>query len=180
MKKLICLLLTLSLLCAGVALAENTIDTSTPSQDTTVIFEVPEPVTEYTVTIPSSVTFDEDMTTANMTVTIGADSTLAVGESLKVLLEQSANGFQLKQSENAIAYEIKKDGSRLSAGSEVLSWTQGEEIPGAATLNLEVTGSIDGLPSGAYTDTLTFKATVSTGGVGAGHDGFEELPPFEW
>lgn len=180
MKKPICLLLALSLLCAGVALAENTIDTSTPSQDTTVIFEVPEPVTEYTVTIPSSVTFDEDMTTANMTVTIGADSTLAEGASLKVLLEQSANGFQLKQSENAIAYEIKKDGSRLSAGSEVLSWTQGEEIPGAATLNLEVTGSIDGLPSGAYTDTLTFKATVSTGGVGAGHDGFEELPPFEW
>lgn len=180
MKKRICLLLALSLLCAGVALAENTIDTSTPSQDTTVIFEVPEPVTEYTVTIPSSVTFDEDMTTANMTVTIGADSTLAEGASLKVLLEQSANGFQLKQSENAIAYEIKKDGSRLSAGSEVLSWTQGEEIPGAATLNLEVTGSIDGLPSGAYTDTLTFKATVSTGGVGAGHDGFEELPPFEW
>lgn len=180
MKKRICLLLALSLLCAGVALAENTIDTSTPSQDTTVIFEVPEPVTEYTVTIPSSVTFDEDMTTANMTVTIGADSTLAEGASLKVLLEQSANGFQLKQSENAIAYEIKKDGSRLSAGSAVLSWTQGEEIPGAATLNLEVTGSIDGLPSGAYTDTLTFKATVSTGGVGAGHDGFEELPPFEW
>lgn len=62
----------------------------------------------------------------------------------------------------------------------MLSWTQGEEIPAAATLNLEVTGSIDGLPSGAYTDTLTFKATVSTGGVGAGHDGFEELPPFEW
>ena len=180
MKKRICLLLALSLLCAGVALAENTIDTSTPSQDTTVIFEVPEPVTEYTVTIPSSVTFDEDMTTANMTVTIGADSTLAEGASLKVLLEQSANGFQLKQSENAIAYEIKKDGSRLSAGSAVLSWTQGEEIPAAATLNLEVTGSIDGLPSGAYTDTLTFKATVSTGGVGAGHDGFEELPPFEW
>ena len=43
----------------------------------------------------------------------------------------------------------------------MLSWTQGEEIPAAATLNLEVTGSIDGLPYGSYTDTLTFKATVS-------------------
>ena len=48
-----------------------------------------------------------------------------------------------------------------SAGSAVLSWTQGEEIPAAATLNLEVTGPIDGLPYGSYTDTLTFKATVS-------------------
>lgn len=181
MKKRICLLLALSLLCAGVALAEEkVIDPNNLSQSTTVTFDVPEPVTDYTVTIPASVAFVDDATTTNMTVTIGADSTLAVGASLKVLLEQSANGFQLKQSENAIAYEIKKDGSRLSAGSEVLSWTQGEEIPGAATLNLEVTGSIDGLPSGAYTDTLTFKATVSTGGVGAGHDGFEELPPFEW
>lgn len=161
MKKPICLLLALSLLCAGVALAENTIDTSTPSQDTTVIFEVPEPVTDYTVTIPASVAFVDDATTTNMTVTIGADSTLAVGATLQVTLESSANSFQLKQGDNAIAYEIRQGGSKLGAGSEVLSWTQGEEIPAAATLNLEVTGSIDGLPYGSYTDTLTFKATVN-------------------
>ena len=161
MKKLICLLLTLSLLCGGVALAENTIDTSTPSQDTTVIFEVPEPVTDYTVTIPASVAFVDDATTTNMTVTIGADSTLAVGATLLVTLESSANSFQLKQGGSAIAYQIEQGGSSLSAGSAVLSWTQGEEIPAAATLNLEVTGSIDGLPYGSYTDTLTFKATVS-------------------
>ena len=161
MKKPICLLLTLSLLCAGVALAENTIDTSTPSQDTTVIFEVPEPVTDYTVTIPASVAFVDDATTTNMTVTIGADSTLAVGATLQVTLESSANSFQLKQGDNAIAYEIRQGGSKLGAGSAVLSWTQGEEIPAAATLNLEVTGSIDGLPYGSYTDTLTFKATVN-------------------
>ena len=161
MKKPICLLLALSLLCAGVALAENTIDTSTPSQDTTVIFEVPEPVTDYTVTIPASVAFVDDATTTNMTVTIGADSTLAVGATLQVTLESSANSFQLKQGDNAIAYQIEQGGSSLSAGSAVLSWTQGDEIPAAATLNLEVTGSIDGLPYGSYTDTLTFKATVN-------------------
>ena len=161
MKKPICLLLALSLLCAGVALAENTIDTSTPSQDTTVIFEVPEPVTDYTVTIPASVAFVDDATTTNMTVTIGADSTLAVGATLQVTLESSANSFQLKQGGSAIAYQIEQGGSSLSAGSAVLSWTQGEEIPAAATLNLEVTGPIDDLPYGSYTDTLTFKATVS-------------------
>ena len=181
MKKFLSLVLTLSLLCAGVALAqENVIKPDTPSQNTTVTFDVPEPVTDYTVTIPASVAFVDDATTTNMTVTIGADSTLAVGATLQVVLESSANSFQLKQGDNAIAYNIKQGGSSLSAGSEVLSWTQGEEIPGAATLNLEVTGSIDGLPYGSYTDTLTFKATVSTGGAGAGHDGFEELPPFEW
>lgn len=162
MKKPICLLLALSLLCAGIALAEEkVIDPNNLSQSTTVTFDVPEPVTDYTVTIPASVAFVDDATTTNMTVTIGADSTLAVGATLKVILENSSNSFQLKQGDNAIAYAIKKDGSALSTGSEVLTWTEGEAVPGAATLNLEVTGSIDGLPYGSYTDTLTFKATVS-------------------
>ena len=161
MKKRICLLLALSLLCAGIALAENTIDPSNPSQNTTVTFDIPEPQTDYTVTIPASVAFVDDATTTSMTVTIGADSTLAVGATLHVTLDNSANSFQLKQGDNAIAYEIKQGGSSLSAGSAVLSWTQGEEIPCAATLNLEVTGPIDDLPYGSYTDTLTFKATVS-------------------
>ena len=118
-------------------------------------------MTDYTVTIPASVAFVDDATTTNMTVTIGADSTLAVGATLLVTLESSANSFNLKQGDNAIAYEIRQGGSKLGAGSAVLSWTQGEEIPAAATLNLEVTGSIDGLPYGSYTDTLTFKATVN-------------------
>ena len=162
MKKPSCLLLALSLLCAGIALAEEkVIDPNNLSQSTTVTFDVPEPVTDYTVTIPANVAFVDDATTTNMTVTIGADSTLAVGATLQVTLESSANSFNLKQGDNAIAYEIRQGGSKLGAGSAVLSWTQGEEIPAAATLNLEVTGSIDGLPYGSYTDTLTFKATVN-------------------
>ena len=162
MKKPSCLLLALSLLCAGIALAEEkVIDPNNLSQSTTVTFDVPEPVTDYTVTIPANVAFVDDATTTNMTVTIGADSTLAVGATLQVTLESSANSFQLKQGDNAIAYQIEQGGSSLSAGSAVLSWTQGEEIPAAATLNLEVTGPIDDLPYGSYTDTLTFKATVN-------------------
>lgn len=181
MKKFLSLVLTLSLLCAGVALAqENVIKPDTPSQNTTVTFDVPEPVTDYTVTIPASVAFVDDATTTNMTVTIGADSTLAVGATLLVTLESSANSFQLKQGGSAIAYQIEQGGSSLSAGSAVLSWTQGEEIPGAATLNLEVTGPIDGLPYGSYTDTLTFKATVSTGSFTGDHEGFEDGGEVDW
>ena len=172
MKKPSCLLLALSLLCAGIALAEEkVIDPNNLSQSTTVTFDVPEPVTDYTVTIPASVAFVDDATTTNMTVTIGADSTLAVGATLLVTLESSANSFQLKQGGSAIAYQIEQGGSSLSAGSAVLSWTQGEEIPAAATLNLEVTGPIDDLPYGSYTDTLTFKATVSTGSFTGDHEG---------
>ncbi len=180
MKKLFSLFLSLSLLCAGVAVAENVIDVGNPSQSTTVTFEVPEPETSYTVTIPASVSFIEDATTASMSVTIGGDSTLAIGATLKVILENSSNSFQLKQGDNAIAYAIKKDGSALSTGSEVLTWTEGEAVPGAATLNLEVTGSIDGLPSGAYTDILTFKATVSDAATQGTHDGYEEGPAYQW
>lgn len=161
MKKILSLLLSLCLLCASVAVAENVIDVDNASQNTLVTFEVPEPETSYTVTIPASVSFVGEATTTSMTVTIGADSTLALGATLQVVLESSSNNFQLKQGSNGIAYAIKKDGSSLGAGSAVLTWTEGEGIPAAATLNLEVTGSTDGLPHGAYTDTLTFKATVN-------------------
>ena len=103
MKKIFCLLLALSLLCAGVALAEeNVIKPDTPSQNTTVTFDIPEPKTDYTVTIPASVAFVDDATTTNMTVTIGADSTLAVGATLQVTLESSANSFQLKQDADGV------------------------------------------------------------------------------
>ena len=181
MKKPICLLLALSLLCAGIALAEEkVIDPNNLSQSTTVTFDVPEPVTDYTVTIPASVAFVGEATTTDMTVTIGADSTLAVGATLQVTLESSANSFQLKQGGSAIAYQIEQGGSSLSAGSAVLSWTQGEEIPAAATLNLEVTGPIDDLPYGSYTDTLTFKATVSATGFTGDHEGFEDGGEVDW
>ena len=161
MKKLICLLLTLSLLCAGIALAENTIDPSNPSQNTTVTFDIPEPQTDYTVTIPASVAFAGSATTTDMTVTIGADSTLAVGATLQVVLESSANSFQLKQGDNAITYAVKKDSQAVNAGDAVLSWKGGEAIPAATTLTMELTESTDDKTAGDYSDTLTFKLSVT-------------------
>ena len=161
MKKIFCLLLALSLLCAGVALADTEITTDGGTGSTTVTYTVPEPGTGYTVVIPASVAILQGETSATMQISIGTGSTLESGKTLSVKLESSANSFQLKQGDNAIAYEIRQGGSKLGAGSAVLSWTQGEGIPAAATLNLEVTGSIDGLPYGSYTDTLTFKATVN-------------------
>ena len=174
MKKIFCLLLALSLLCAGVALADTEITTDGGTGSTTVTYTVPEPGTGYTVVIPASVAIPQGETSTTMQISVGAGSTLESGKTLSVKLESSANSFQLKQGDNAIAYQIEQGGSSLSAGSAVLSWTQGDEIPAAATLNLEVTGSIDGLPYGSYTDTLTFKATVSTGSFTGEHEGFED------
>ena len=55
MKKLISLLLTLSLLCAGAALADTEITTDGGTGSTTVTYTVPEAGTGYTVIIPASV-----------------------------------------------------------------------------------------------------------------------------
>ena len=76
MKKLICLLLTLSLLCAGIALADTQITTGVETGQTTIIYTVPEPETQYTVTIPSSVSIPQGETSATMQISIGEDSPL--------------------------------------------------------------------------------------------------------
>ena len=172
MKRIFCVLLTMCVVCMSVAVAENTqITTDNGSGTTIVTYNVPEPVTEYIVTIPSNITFGES-TSTTMEVSIDESSTLATDNTLKVVLEKSENGFTLKNADSTIAYEVKKDSAQLSAGSEVLSWTEGEEIPGAVTLEMNITGSTDDMPAGDYTDTLTFKTSVSD--TGATHEGFEE------
>ena len=59
MKKIFCLLLTLSLLCMGVALADTSITTDGGTGETTLTYPVPEAQTGYTVIIPASVTIPQ-------------------------------------------------------------------------------------------------------------------------
>ena len=164
MKKLIGLLVTLGLLCAGIALADTQITTGVETGQTTIIYTVPEPETQYTVTIPSSVSIPQGETSATMLISIGEDSTLETGETLSVTLDTSTNSFNLQQTEgsDSIAYTVNKDSQPLSAGDTVLSWTEGEAIPGAATLTLTLTEPIDGKPAGEYSDTLTFRVGVAS------------------
>ena len=161
MKKVLCLLLTLSLLCAGVALADTSITTDGGTGSTTVTYTVPEAQTGYTVIIPASVTIPQGGTSTTMQISIGTGSTLESGKTLSVKLESSANSFQLKQGDNAITYAVKKDSQTVNAGDAVLSWTGGEVIPAAATLTMELTESTDGKTAGDYSDTLTFKLSVT-------------------
>ena len=121
MKKLICLLLALSLLCAGVALADTEINTDGGTGETTVTYTVPEAGTDYTVIIPPSVNFDAG-TTATLSVSIAEGSTLAQKKELSVQLSDTKNFYRLLNGDNEIRYEIWKESLRLSEGSEVLSW----------------------------------------------------------
>ena len=59
MKRILCSLLVLSLLCAGVALADTNITTDGGTGETTLTYTVPEPESNYTVIIPADVKFAE-------------------------------------------------------------------------------------------------------------------------
>ena len=163
MKKRICLLLALSLLCAGIALADTNITTDGGTGSTTVTYTVPEPGTGYTVVIPASVAILQGETSTTMQISVGADSTLESGKTLSVKLESSANGFKLQLAEGSetISYKVEKDSQAVNAGNAVLSWKGGEVIPAAATLTMELTESTDGKTAGDYSDTLTFKLSVT-------------------
>ena len=163
MKKPICLLLALSLLCAGVALADTEITTDGGTGSTTVTYTVPEPGTGYTVVIPASVAIPQGETSTTMQISVGADSTLESGKTLSVKLESSANNFKLQLAEGSetISYKVEKDGQAVNASGDVLSWTGGQAIPEAATLTMELTESTDGKTAGDYSDTLTFKLSVT-------------------
>ena len=163
MKKIFCLLLTLSLLCMGVALADTEITTEGGTGETTVNYTVPEPGTEFVVIIPPSVTIPQGETSATMQISVGTGSTLESGKTLSVKLESSANNFSLKLAggSDTIGYKVEKDSQAVNAGDDVLSWTGGEVIPAAATLTMELTESTDGKTAGDYSDTLTFKLSVT-------------------
>ena len=163
MKRILCSLLVLSLLCAGVALADTNITTDGGTGSTTVTYTVPEAQTGYTVIIPASVTIPQGGTSTTMQISVGEGSTLESGKTLSVKLESSANNFSLKLAggSETIGYAVKKDGQAVNAGNAVLSWTGGEAIPAAATLTMELTESTDGKTAGDYSDTLTFKLSVT-------------------
>ena len=182
MKKIFCLLLTLSLLCMGVALADTEITTDGGTGSTTVTYTVPEPGTDFVVIIPPSVTIPQGGTSATMQISVGADSTLESGKTLSVKLESSANNFSLKLTggSDTIGYKVEKDSQAVNAGGEVLSWTGGEAIPAAATLTMALTESTGGKTAGEYSDTLTFKLSLGTTGFNATHDGFEDGDEVDW
>ena len=182
MKKLISLLLALSLLCAGIALADTEITTDGGTGSTTVTYTVLEAQTGYTVIIPASGSIPQSDTSASMQISIGTGSTLESGKTLSVKLESSANNFRLKLAggSDAIAYAVKKNSQAVNAGDAVLSWKGSEAIPAAATLTMELTESTDGKTAGDYSDTLTFKLSLSTAGFTADHEGLEDGGEVDW
>ena len=182
MKKRICLLLALGLLCAGAALADTSITTDGGTGSTTVTYTVPEAQTGYTVIIPASVAIPQGDTSTTMQISIGTGSTLESGKTLSVKLESSANNFSLKLAggSDTIGYKVEKDSQAVNAGDAVLSWKGGEAIPAATTLTMELTESTDDKTAGDYSDTLTFKLSLSATEFTSNHEGFEDGGEVDW
>ena len=152
MKKILMALMALSIVCAGVAMAEET-------KNTQLTYTVTEPPSEYSVIIPASAAFTQE--SATLEISIGKDSWLATGDELTIKLAGSANDFALKHISDAqtIPYTIRNGGVPVRAGGTVLSWKSAEEMPSAVTL--ELTADITGdEPKGDYKDTLTFNISL--------------------
>ena len=182
MKKILSLLLTLSLLCAGATLADTEITADGDAGSTTVTYTVPEAGTGYTVIIPASVSIPQGETSVTMQISVEEGSVLEEGKTLSVKLESSDNGFKLQQvgGSDTIAYTVSKDSQTVNAGGEVFRWKGGEAIPGAATLTMALTEDIATKTAGNYSDTLTFKLALSTTGFDASHEGFGDGGEVIW
>lgn len=167
MKRILCSLLVLSLLCAGVALADTEISTDGGTGETTITYTVPETPSEFTVLIPPSVSILQGQTSTTMEISIAGDSTLTADDTLSINLEKSANNFHLKlaNGSDTIAYAVSKDGQPLSAGDTVLTWESGESIPAPAKLTMAITENIEEKTAGDYSDTLTFTVVLETTNV---------------
>lgn len=182
MKKFLSLLLALCLLCGmTAAVAEDTetkITNETESKEATTTINYSVALNEnYTVTIPTSVTFpdpDENgVLKATMELSIVPDAGYnKLNGEISIKLKSSANGFAMKRDggEDTIQYSMYKTlndagayADPITAGGDtpLLTWQQGGEAA-SASLTLYMKADMQEVKiAGDYSDTLTF--TVSTG-----------------
>lgn len=159
MKELVALMLALCLLGGAAALAENTFthEGLLSGQGTTEVTYTVQPNTEFTVTIPSSVTIDTGTNQGSMTLALSAPAYNVRGDIVSVMLAPGERS--LKNGDAAIPYVIKagEDVLEPSLEVDVLSWTcDGVTKDAGSTLTVTAMPGSD-LPAGSYTDQLTFK-----------------------
>lgn len=167
MKKILALVLTLCLLCGGVAVAENTTinqDSTSKTANTTLSYTIATNET-YTVTIPSKVELNnkDGALSGTVSVRLQTPNFNVSGKTITVKLTSSANDLKLKlaNSKSEIPYTLKAAGKEYKADDILLNWTYGEKTDQTLTLVAQATVSSN-LPAGEYTDTLTFTVSVDS------------------
>ena len=161
MKKRLALILTLGMVISmstTVFAATTTTDLNdtTKTGTTTLTYEQ---ASGYTVTIPA----DFNVTKDEVSQTISAkDVVIPSGKSMKVKVSSPnyATGWYLidkENTENKLAYTMKKGADAVVSGDEILSVSAGT-ISGSQALLFQVTDNVT--KAGTYTDTLTFIVSV--------------------
>lgn len=164
MKKILALVLALSLMFSVTALADNTTinqDTENKTASTTVSYTIATNES-YTVTIPSSVTLTgTDNLSGTLAIGLKTPNFNVSGKTIMVKLTRTANEFNLVNGEKKISYTLKASGVMYKVNDTLLSWTYGRNTDQTLALVAQATVSSN-LPAGDYTDTLTFTVSVDS------------------
>lgn len=171
MKKIYAAIFALCLMCGTTALAaeKNSITINQNSTDktgsTTVSYTIEENET-YTVTIPSEVTLKNDKGTLSGSVSVRLQTASFNVPDKTITVELSTAALKLVNENREINYTLSAAAKEYKAGDTVLRWTYGENTD--QTNALVATAYVSSnLPAGDYTDTLTFKVSVTDNNTGA-------------
>ena len=144
MKKLLCVLLTLSLILCAAALAEDTYDEDDSTASTTLTTTIKGPdAPSYTLIIPSTLTITPNATSTTLTVQLTEANN---AKSIKV--ETAASGSMTNGSGGTIEFTVT---------SNELSFGNFNPLPATKTMSIGITAEQwQQAAAGTYTGTMSF------------------------
>lgn len=144
MKKLLCALLTLSLIFCAAALAEGTYDEDDSTASTTLTTTIKGPdAPSYTLIIPSTLTITPNATSTTLTVQL-----TEVNNANSIRVETAANGSMTNGSGGTIEFTVT---------SNELSFGNFSSLPSAKTMAIGITAEqLQQVAAGTYTGTMSF------------------------
>ena len=144
MKKLLCVLLTLSLILCAAALAEDTYDEDDSTASTTLTTTIKGPdAPSYTLIIPSTLTITPNATSTTLTVQL-----TEANNANSIRVETAANGSMTNGSGGTIEFTVT---------SNELSFGNFSSLPSAKTMAIGITAEQwQQAAARTYTGTMSF------------------------
>ena len=144
MKKLLCALLTLSLIFCAAALAEGTYDEDDSTASTTLTTTIKGPdAPSYTLIIPSTLTITPNATSTTLTVQL-----TEANNANSIRVETAANGSMTNGSGGTIEFTVT---------SNELSFGNFNALPATKTMSIGITAEQwQQAAAGTYTGTMSF------------------------
>lgn len=144
MKKLLCVLLTLSLILCAAALAEDTYDEDDSTASTTLTTTIKGPdAPSYTLIIPSTLTITPNATSTTLTVQL-----TEANNANSIRVETAANGSMTNGSGGTIEFTVT---------SNELTFSNFANLPATKTMAIGITAEQwQQAAAGTYTGTMSF------------------------